>query len=55
MLDKKNEMCNKSNENARDSMKAFNRLKEGKKPIIIEDGLAKINTKHPDYKYWDHE
>lgn len=56
-MDRKNEMSNKSksNENAKLSMKTFNRLKEGKEPIIIKDGLAKINTKHPDYKYWINE
>lgn len=29
-----------------------NKLAKGKTPIKIQNGVAKIDPSHPDYKYW---
>ncbi|MBW8351922.1 hypothetical protein K0H71_21200 [Bacillus sp. IITD106] len=52
------ETLNKPNEkqstpmNIRITNESIEKLIKGKTPIICKDGVAKIDSNHPDYRFW---
>lgn len=55
MYSKEEQKYQQEIENLEIAMEVLNKLSKNKKPIIIKDGKAELDSAHSDYKYWTHD